>query len=322
MIKSKKVVTTIRVAVCLFLVYLIATRFDVGKIMQAVKLVDASVFLYILGAYTLANLFVFLRWYLIMRYMDMKVSLPVAVKCYMMGVFFNFFMPTAVGGDVFKAYYVSKNSENSRIEKSLFSVFFDRYLGLLVMLGAGGFFSLFLDIRISGFPLSWILFTVLAGLFLLSVFVTLFADKMDRLIEKIGFLKRNFSDTFKKISNTLNIVKRNKKIFLGVVACTLGALVMISMMHYIFISKIGKINVFFPMLVFVPVAILVTMIPISINGIGLREIVYVTLFGTIDVNPAVSIAMSILFYGVMVVFSLPGAVYSFGAILGKKEMKK
>ena len=92
-------------------------------------------------------------------------------------------------------------------------------------------------------------------------------------------------------------------------------------MHYIFIYRIGKVDTFLPLLVFVPVVVLLTMVPISLNGIGIREIAYATLFETIGVNPSVSIAMSLLFYSIIVVFSIPGALYSLRMLVNKEELK-
>lgn len=316
----KTLSVTIRILICLFLIYFIVTRFDVAKIIETIKEVNASVFFLVLAFYCLANLFVFMRWVLIMKYMEINVKFLVALKAYFSGVFVNFFLPTSVGGDVFKAYYVFKGS-NSRIEKSLFSVFFDRYVGLLIMLAYGGFFSLFLNVEIKGIHLSWILFAVFAVFFLISVFVVIFADRIDALIARSESLEKRFSDTFKKISDILSLPQRNKSIFLGIIGCSLAGFLMLCLMHYTFIYKVGHVNIFMPILVFVPVTILSTMIPISLNGIGIREIVYAALFQTVDVAPSVSIAMSVLFYSVMVIFSIPGAFYFFRTVINKEEIK-
>ena len=319
--KSKIITTLARIAICAFLIYFIVTRFDLTKIVQAIKDVDAAVFLLIFCAYAAANLFVFLRWVLIMKYMEIDVRFFTALKAYFSGIFVNFFLPTSVGGDVFKAYYVSKRAENSSMEKSFFSVFFDRYVGLLVMLGVGCVFSLFLNIKIGGIHLSGILFAIFAVFFLFSALVVIFADRIDAFIAKYESLEKRFSNTFKKISDVLSLPRRNKNIFLGIVGCSLVGLLMLCLMHYIFIYKVGHVKVFMPILVFVPVTILSTMIPISLNGIGIREIVYATLFQTVSVDPSVSIAMSVLFYSVMVIFALPGAFYCFKTIIGKEEIK-
>ncbi len=205
MTKSKVISITIKATICFFLIYFIVTKFDMKMVIQTIKRVDTTLFLEVFIFYFLANLFVFIRWFLTIKYMDISVGFYHIMKCYLMGIFFNFFLPTSVGGDFFKAYYVDTNSEKSTFKKRLFSVFFDRYVGLIVMVGVGGLFSLFLNVDISGIQLSYILFFIFGLMLLSNVLIMFYADKIDEVLERIPFLKR-FSDTFNKIANLLIFV--------------------------------------------------------------------------------------------------------------------
>jgi uncharacterized membrane protein YbhN (UPF0104 family) len=61
-------------------------------------------------------------------------------------------------------------------------------------------------------------------------------------------------------------------------------------------------------LLFVPVITLVSMIPISLNGMGLREYAFMSLLGGIGIAPASCVALGLLSSAFIILSSLPGGV--------------
>lgn len=306
--KRKILFTSAKILVCFSLIYFIVTRFDMDKVIQNVKQLDIGLFILLLLIFLCSNILIFIRWFLIIKYMNIDLNTFVAGKSYLMGFFFNLFLPTSVGGDIFKAYYISKNSSESGIKSSLFSVFFDRYIGLIIMLFAGGAGACFIDINIGGIQLSSILFGIFMIILLINISIVLYAKKLDQFIETVVFLRKYVSNIFTKVSGVLNFIQKDKMLFVYIVLCSLCSLLMACTMHYMFILKVGKINAFLPILVFVPIVMISATIPISISGIGIREVAYITLFRMIGVDASVLIAMSVAFYIIMLAFALPGAL--------------
>jgi uncharacterized membrane protein YbhN (UPF0104 family) len=60
--------------------------------------------------------------------------------------------------------------------------------------------------------------------------------------------------------------------------------------------------------VFVPLISLAGMVPVSVNGLGVREALYILLFGQIGVTAEVAVSLALLYLAVTVVASLPGGV--------------
>jgi hypothetical protein len=60
--------------------------------------------------------------------------------------------------------------------------------------------------------------------------------------------------------------------------------------------------------VFVPVIILATLVPVTLNGFGIREAAFVYLYGRENVSPADAVAMSVVLTGLLVVFGLVGGL--------------
>jgi hypothetical protein len=65
---------------------------------------------------------------------------------------------------------------------------------------------------------------------------------------------------------------------------------------------------------FVPLILLVMLLPVSINGIGPSQVAFVWFFGRAGVADAQSFALSILFVALGIVGNLPGGLlYAFGS---------
>src|SRR5205085_1159720 len=73
-----------------------------------------------------------LRWQLLARPLGFSHRLPHFVRLYFIGMFFNLFLPSSVGGDVVRAWYL--NARSGRGMAAAVSVFIDRFSGLLVLL--------------------------------------------------------------------------------------------------------------------------------------------------------------------------------------------
>jgi hypothetical protein len=71
---------------------------------------------------------------------------------------------------------------------------------------------------------------------------------------------------------------------------------------------------------FVPVATAALLVPISISGFGVREGIYVTLFGQLGVDPALAVALSLATYSLDFLMGLVGgAVYLAAGVLGLRR---
>ena len=83
------------------------------------------------------------RWVLLLRVQGIYVSQFQAIRLTYMGLFYNNFMPGAVGGDLLKGWYVTRHSaEHLRVEAAV-TVFVDRLVGLIGMILVAGIASLF-----------------------------------------------------------------------------------------------------------------------------------------------------------------------------------
>ena len=107
---------------------------QLGKTFQALDVgrLAFSVVVFMLSQTLLAT-----RWWLLLRAQAIHTSLWTAVKLHLLGLFYNNVMPSAMGGDLLRAWYVSKYTDR-RLAAAL-SVLVDRVIALLSMLVMVGF---------------------------------------------------------------------------------------------------------------------------------------------------------------------------------------
>jgi len=103
---------------------------------------DMAIFVFGLGVFTLSQILLSVRWWLLLVALDIALPIKTAAQLHFIGLFYNNVMPSSVGGDFLRAWYVSKHTHR-RVEAAL-SVFIDRGIGLFSIFLMALFSYLFL----------------------------------------------------------------------------------------------------------------------------------------------------------------------------------
>jgi uncharacterized protein (TIRG00374 family) len=291
--------------------YFLLSKIGIQTIINNIRMLSPGAFIAAVGIYIAATYLSSRRWNLLIP-QDMKTKRLFSL--YMIGSFFNTYMPGIIGGDAVKAYYLSKvlkenNSTShtpySSLSIAIASVFMDRYIG----------FSALLAISIIAFPfgfkylevthVKWVMPMVLVAFISGSIIVFKF-----RLGERVKFISRIY-EYFQIYSRENGVLF---KAFLYSVVIQMSGIIAI----YI-LSKGISLNIsFLSLVIFVPIIILISFIPVSISGIGLREGSFVIFLGTIGVPSDLAMTLSIVWFLSVVVASLWGLFeyLRFKAVLG------
>ena len=202
------------------------------------------------------------------------------LKLYLLGMFYNLFLPGGIGGDGYKIYLLNKN-HNVKAGKIFWAVVFDRLNGMLALFCLAVVLSLFIQLPL-GFHYHAIIW-LLIPLSLLVFYLVL------------HFFFKHFTSIF--LSGTLLslMVQTIQTLCAFVIFRAIGGSDM--SMEYLFLFLISSI---------------VATLPITIGGIGSREITF--LYGSdllgLDIN--LSIALSLTFYLITAFTSFWGIFYSIG----------
>ena len=276
---------------------------DIGTALQA------AYFPTLLLAFSLHFLGCFIsvvRWRLLLQAQHITFPLPFLLKSYMVAIFFNNLLPSTIGGDVVRIHDTCRMGNNKG--GAIAAVFLDRLLGIFVLMG---------------FVLSSLLFSGNLSFFfsylhdrmviLISCFLTIITILLIFYKQLISF-SRNIN-YFNKIENfiensleKLYLFRKNKKII--VASILLSILLQINVVIYYFLISNAiclsvAVNEFF---FIVPVTVFTMMIPVSINGVGLRENIFVFILSTYNVSKYSSIAIAWIDYGMVVLLGIMGGI--------------
>lgn len=139
-IKSKKarhLSLALRTAVAVAAIVWVFRGQDWGKLTQVFARLNLWYFALSLGIFTMSQVLIGLRWWLLLRTQSIFTSFWAAVRLHFLGLFYNNLMPGSIGGDLLRAWYVTKHTDK-KLEAAL-SVFVDRSIGFLGMLGIAAF---------------------------------------------------------------------------------------------------------------------------------------------------------------------------------------
>lgn len=143
--KSKRIFVFLRIAVVLCGIiggiFWVSREQRWNRLVQIFRQMNISVFAAVLAIFIISQIIIALRWWLLLRSQHIFINFWAVVRLYLLGWFYNNFMPGSVGGDFLRAWYVTKHTDK-RFEAAL-SVFVDRFIGLLSTLLIVVFFYVF-----------------------------------------------------------------------------------------------------------------------------------------------------------------------------------
>lgn len=281
----KKLKLAIRFLITLSLVLYLSTKIDFENLLRVIKKVDIFMFSLASLLYIVSSYISTLRWrfFIPQSYYLKKSSL---FSLYMIGAFFNQFLPGIMGGDVVKVYYLRRFVG---VKDAAISVFIDRYIGFFALLFLGFFFF---SIFWWKMPSNWLVFSV-PLMFLGFLLVSLMIFKIGRIPivrELKGFI---FSFTKRELIQAF------------LYSLIIQSIVVLSV-YLIFLSLRLQVS-FFELFVYLTIIITLTTLPISISGIGIREWAFVLFFGN-HVGNENAVALSILWFFSVLLASAWGAV--------------
>lgn len=249
------------------------------------------------------------RWWVLLRPVGLQVRYLRMVTFYFIGMFFNFFLPTIVGGDAVKAILLSH--ETGAPARATMSVFMERNLGLLALLTVATVAAFVAPpVAVKGFSLLHLTLLLLAGF--IAANVVLADRRAYHLIDYLVALTPLGRIRSRAASLYDAVLPYRARRWRGVVAVAIAqsflfqAVVILvvflnakALDHEIPVSALA---------VFVPLISLAGMLPISVNGLGIREAMYLLLFDRIGVPADVAVSLAVLYALVTFAASLPGGV--------------
>ena len=258
------------------------------------------------------------RWLLLLRPVAAGAALTLApvLRIFFVSTFVGTFLPASVGGDAVRA--VSLSRQGVAMADSVASVLVDRVFGTLSILLVAALAVWFAP---DGVP-TWLApgTVALAAIAGAGVAIGLFHPGAERLTGAL--LRRLASGKLLKAGTNLLRSLRRYAHAQGALAGVLGGSIAVQLLRitqaWLLGLALGIAPGFTAYLVYIPVILLVMLLPITINGIGTSQAAFVWLFAASGVEAADAFALSVLFLALGTIGNLPGGLlYAVGGLHGR-----
>ncbi len=309
-IMKSKLFAFAKIAVTALLLFYVFRKVDFQQFKDTMRNVQLdmlalSFFILLLGHYVCI-----FRWRLLMRPLMQVPSFNSLLGIYWIGLFFNLAFPTVIGGDVVKMYYAGKPSK--AYPQSFAATFLDRDAGMFAMMMIACCVLPAYPVLVPGIPVRLIVWGIFAAFIIgnIAIFTPFCHRILTRILNRLGLLK--IAHKVDLISNAFLVLRKHPVILLlSLLISLINQALVITMTWVLALGLRIDVSISYFM-IFVPVITLISMIPVSLNGMGLREYAFTSLFSSIGILPASGSALGLLTSIAIILSSLPGGfVYLF-----------
>lgn len=298
-----------RICIAVALLAWLSSRIDTGVMLNEILAANHGLLLAALGCFIATHLIISLRWWVLLRFRQVALPIVQVIWINFASLFFALFLPTAAGGDLARVAYAVKSSVD--LKNAVNSTLADRVFGLLTLSLMPILPALYYMGKTDGLQRWSSVALVVAGLSLLTIWQL---PLLVRLVTKLGsLLSGRLAKAFGHFADWLTDLTgefSSGRTLWGIVAISLVAhFVMIIGYWFVGKSVLGQADLshFF---LFVPLIVLFTMIPIGINGLGLREVGFAALFSDVGVAEEKAVAVSLLIFAITLVLGAFGGVFA------------
>ncbi len=304
--KAKPIlILIVKLVVSAGLIVYLLSRIHIERFWDTLASADLAYIALALVVYLFTQMISALRWAVLARPMGFATPFKDVVVYYLIGMFFNLFAPSTVGGDVSRVYYLARDGNQGAPHGSVrstlpaaVSVFMDRAVGMVVLVWLGA-----IGLALSpgyGVPqmVRYVTFALALAFIVAGVCVHLLRRVLPEdghpLLVKLRLALRSYRDRWQVIPQAM---------VLSFVIHLIQAWI-----HVVLGRAIGLDIPFSFSIILYPLVGTFSAIPISLNGIGLREGGYLFLLAVIGVNSTQGVTFGILLFVVVALDSLIGGL--------------
>lgn len=273
---TKHTGTVLRVGVSCVLLCVLVWFCRPNAVWQAMRTAAPLVLAAAFAVYVASMPLVAWRWHVVLQAEDTEVSIWQLTRYYLIGFFFNNFLPSSIGGDVARVFYLSRHAGS--MTASFSAIFVERLLGFLAM-AALAIMSLLLLMLRGQAPHAVLLGSVTVALALGFVALTLvcFHSRLNaatvRMLAHITL--RNIGATIAGVLETIHRYRAHRRALVAALCISLIYQIILGMFTYMVTCGTGLPAPFWLIFALMQLSSLAGIIPITLETAGMREGIYV-----------------------------------------------
>ncbi len=289
----------VKLLVTLAILFLIFRNIDLHRVAATIGNAQPGYILLGFAAQLLSTCVASYRWSVIMKELRFGQRFTFYLKSYFKGAFFNQALPTSVGGDALRVLDIVRLGFRKR--DAFAGVFIDRLVGLSGLL----LLNLLANLLRPGLlpdRIFWIINALSLG-GIIAIIALMAVQRFN--LARFRMLRKSWLRPLYGLSRRTNRVYRGNKGAIQIAMTILTHLFSIIAFYWL-ARSVGMEYGLVIFLVIVPPVILLTLVPITLAGWGVREGAMVGLFTLIGADKTMVLSMSILYGVALIVTSLPG----------------
>lgn len=256
------------------------------------------------------------KWQLLMKALDISLPLGYLTRLYWVATFFQNYLPSSVGGDIVRLTVMRRSRRLAAIAAS---IFVERLTGFIVLLclallALSARPQYFFVIGDQSF-IAWFLFgSIFVGLVLFLYYGRSLLDHAMKLVPDGKTLLPKIFEKLRKVLVSIQSYSSRKKAVVIALILSVPFLGSLIVFQYLLFVSLGLSVPFIEIIFIAPIIPLVSMLPISLNGIGVAEAAFVVFYTQLGLSPEEALAAALLRRILMLIFSLGGGIFF---LLGK-----
>lgn len=289
-----------RAAASLAILWYLSTTIDMRTAMRGIFGIRLPHLLAVLALVALDRSVMILRWVLLLRASDTKVSTANAARVFLVSSFVGSFLPAGVGADAARAYGLRRHSAHGG--EALASVAVDRLLGVLslVAIGVAG--------AVAWAPAMGNAGSIVAAIVILTAaaLAAFWADRLVRWVVPARLHDGPLARRVLQVSDAVGRYRGRGSVLGQVMIWSIVVQMLRIVQAYLLGLGLGIAVPFRYYLFFMPIGLMMLLLPISVSGFGLPQGVIVWLLRPLGVPDEQSFALSTLIIVTGLAGNLPG----------------
>ncbi len=280
---KKHISAAVRICVAVVAVYFVLRKHDLAELGQNFLNMNWFVFIGACLLHLFCHCVFVFRWRMLLKTQEISIPYFVALKLHLLGLFYNMFLPGAVGGDLLRAWYVTHHTEK-KVAAAL-SVFVDRAIGLgctvvmavfcywlIIRQGGDGFEASrkVSDSNVLG--MAFLVFGILFAIVVVFVVVLVLSEKGRRLLDRVwGLVREKGVKLVKKLLVAFKLYCSKPFTLVFAVFLTFFIQGLAIFAVWLVCRNLGISIQLKYFLMYFPISWIIGTLPISIGGLGVME---------------------------------------------------
>lgn len=302
---ARTALIVVNIAVSIGLIGWVLSGLSLSELVIVATTANAGLLVLALSLHGTGLLLSSMRWATLLNMQKLEVSLKAAVLLNWIACFFNAVLPTSIGGDVARSYLASK--QNGKSMDTAISVIFERLVGmaaLMILFGIGVIWLHFFSAERSLWKL--------AGLSSAGFISAGCVSSAHKALWETALARTELRKKFRRIGAVLLTYKSHKRKLWWILILSFLLQINVIVYYYVIAAALGIQLSFFYFCLFIPPILVLTMLPVSVGGVGVREAAFLFFFVPLGITPAEIVSLSLWSYILTLLANLSGGlVYCF-----------